>query len=99
MRTKVVKRMPNSDPVPCRRRVPLPTDAAKRAGEDKRVASSVRQNSEMFLSDLGDGTTEIRVKAKAQVFGKLGSFGLNVMKTKIERLWQEFCGNVGEQLA
>ena len=62
-------------------------------GEDSSVASAMTQSSEMFLSDLGNGTTEIRIKAKADVMGRLGSFGLSVMKTKADRMWEEFGAN------
>ena len=67
-------------------------------GEDKTVASSMKQESELFLTDLGDGSTEIHVKAHAQVFGRLGSFGLTVMKTKIDRMWKEFGENLINQM-
>lgn len=60
------------------------------AGEDSAVASSMKQTSELFLTDLGNGSTEIRVKAKADVLGRLGTFGLGVMKTKVDRMWEEF---------
>jgi carbon monoxide dehydrogenase subunit G len=62
-------------------------------GEDSTVASSMTQSSEMFLTDLGNGKTEIRIKAKADVMGRLGSFGLSVMKTKADRMWDEFGAN------
>jgi carbon monoxide dehydrogenase subunit G len=63
-------------------------------GEDSSVASSVKQTSEMFLTEQPDGSTELRVKAKADVFGRLGSFGLSVMKTKADRMWDEFGANI-----
>jgi carbon monoxide dehydrogenase subunit G len=59
-------------------------------GEDTAVASSMKQTSELFLTDLGDGSTEIHVKAKADVLGRLGTFGLSVMRTKVDRMWDEF---------
>jgi hypothetical protein len=62
-------------------------------GEDSSVASSMTQSSELFLTDSGNGTTEIRIKAKADVLGRLGSFGLSVMKTKADRMWEEFGAN------
>jgi uncharacterized protein len=62
-------------------------------GEDSSVASSMKQSSEMFLTDLGDGNTQIRIKATADVLGRLGSFGLSVMKTKADRMWDEFGAN------
>lgn len=67
-------------------------------GEDSSVASSVKQSSEMFLTSQPDGTTQLRVKAKADVFGRLGSFGLSVMKTKADRMWEEFGANLAAVL-
>lgn len=69
------------------------------SGEDSRIASSVQHESELFVTDLGDGQTEIRVKGKAQVFGKLGSFGLSMMKPKIDRMWGEFGAALTERLS
>jgi uncharacterized protein len=62
-------------------------------GEDSSVASSMKQNSELFVTDLGDGSTQIRIKVTADVLGRLGSFGLSVMKTKADRMWDEFGAN------
>src|SRR5271166_1522120 len=45
-------------------------------GEDSSVASSLRHTSEIFLTEQPGDQTELRVKAKAEVFGRLGSFGL-----------------------
>jgi carbon monoxide dehydrogenase subunit G len=59
-------------------------------GEDSSVASSMKQSSELFLTDLGGGNTQILIKATADVLGRLGSFGLSVMKTKADRMWDEF---------
>lgn len=63
------------------------------AGEDSSVASSLKQTTEMFLTEQQNGT-EIRIKTHAEVFGRLGSFGLSVMKTKADRMWEEFGANL-----
>jgi uncharacterized protein len=68
------------------------------SGEDSAVASSLKQVSEIFLSEQGDGTTELRMKVKAQVLGRLGTFGLSAMKTKADRLWDEFAINLQARL-
>jgi uncharacterized protein len=68
-------------------------------GEDSAVASSIKQTSELFLIDQGDGTTEISVTGKADILGRLGTFGLNVMKTKVDRMWVEFGENLNAVLA
>ena len=62
-------------------------------GEDSTVASSMKQTSELFLTDLGARGTELRIKSKADVLGRLGSFGLSIMKTKADRMWDEFGAN------
>jgi carbon monoxide dehydrogenase subunit G len=59
-------------------------------GEDASVGSSLKQTSEIFLRQQDGGATELRVKVKVDVFGRLGSFGLSVMKTKADRMWEEF---------
>lgn len=72
---------------------------AEGTGEDASVASSFKQQSEMFLGEQPDGTTELRIKVKVDVLGRLGSFGLGVMKTKADRMWDEFGENLGRRLA
>jgi carbon monoxide dehydrogenase subunit G len=66
-------------------------------GEDSSVASSLKQVTEMFLSEQAGGT-EVRIKTHAEVFGRLGSFGLSVMKTKADRMWEEFGANLAAVL-
>lgn len=59
-------------------------------GEDTSVASSLKQTSDIFLTELPDGNTELRMTISVDVLGRLGTFGLNVMKTKADRMWDEF---------
>lgn len=67
-------------------------------GEDASVASSLKQQSEMFLAEQADGSTELRMKVKVDVLGRLGSFGLSVMKTKADRMWDEFGQNLAKRI-
>ncbi|MGO4332299.1 CoxG family protein, partial [Cupriavidus sp. M-11] len=67
-------------------------------GEDASVASSLRQSSEVFLSAQPDGGTELRIKLSVDVLGRLGTFGLSVMKTKADRMWEEFGANLCARL-
>ena len=67
-------------------------------GEDASVASSLKQQSELFLTELSDGRTELRMKVKVDVLGRLGTFGLGVMKTKADRMWEEFGQNLVARL-
>ncbi len=68
-------------------------------GEDASVASSLKQVSEIFLSEMPDGQTELRMKIRVDVLGRLGTFGLSVMKTKADRMWDEFGVNLAARLA
>jgi len=68
------------------------------AGEDSTFTSSLKQSSEVFLADRGDGTMELRTKAKVEVFGRLGSFGVSMLKTKADRMWEEFGRNLATHL-
>ena len=67
-------------------------------GEDASVASSLKQQSELFLTEMPDGQTEIKTKVKVDVLGRLGAFGLSVMKTKADRMWDEFGQNLVARL-
>jgi carbon monoxide dehydrogenase subunit G len=69
------------------------------SGDDASVASSFRQTSEMFLDELPDGQTSVRMKVTVDVLGRLGTFGLNVMKTKADRMWDEFGVNLAARVA
>jgi len=62
-------------------------------GEDSSLTSSLKQSSEVFLTDRGDSTMELRMRFKIEIFGRLGSFGLDIIKTKADRMWQEFGRN------
>lgn len=68
-------------------------------GEDTSVASSLKQQSEIFLSEQPDGQTELRIKVLVDVMGRLGTFGLSVMKTKADRMWDEFARNLATRLS
>lgn len=57
-------------------------------GEDLSLTSSLKLTNEMFLADLGDGNTELRMKLKVDLFGRLGTFGFSIIKTKADRMWE-----------
>ena len=71
---------------------------AEGTGEDASVASSLKQQSEIFLAPTADGGTELRIKVKVDVLGRLGTFGLSVMKTKADRMWEEFGANLAARI-
>lgn len=72
---------------------------AEGTGEDASVASSLKQTSEMWLTEREGGGTELRMKVAVDVLGRIGTFGLGVMKTKADRLWDEFGVNAAARLA
>ena len=67
-------------------------------GEDSSFTSSLKQSSEVFLDDRGDGRIELRTKVNIEVFGRLGTFGVSMLKTKADRMWEEFGRNVAAHL-
>lgn len=67
-------------------------------GEDSTFTSSLKQSSEVFLAERGDRTIELRTKVNVEVFGRLGSFGVNMLKTKADRMWEEFGRNLAAHL-
>ena len=69
------------------------------AGEEASLTSSLRQTAELFLTDNGNGTTEVRSVMRVEILGRLGTFGSSVMRTKADRLWEEFGRNLAERVA
>ena len=67
---------------------------AEGTGEDASVASSLKQRTEVFLTPAAEGGTELRIRVSVDLLGRLGTFGLSVMKTKADRLWEEFGANL-----
>jgi carbon monoxide dehydrogenase subunit G len=72
---------------------------AEASGEDGKIGSSVSAKVEMRLTPTGDSQTELCVKAKADVLGRLGTLGLNPMRTKAEGMWGQFCEALALQLS
>lgn len=71
---------------------------AEGTGEDSSVASSMKQTTEMHLEALPDGQSQLRLKVKVDVVGRLATFGLSALKTKADRLWDEFGQNLVKHL-
>jgi uncharacterized protein len=63
---------------------------AEGTGEDSSVASSLKHRTVMQLTPHAAGGTELLMRVQVDVFGRIGSFGLSAMKTKADRLWDEF---------
>ena len=68
------------------------------SGEDSSIGSSVKSISEMFVTAIDDNRSNLRVTTRATVLGKLGALGLNPMRTKAERMWEEFCRNLEAEI-
>ena len=68
-------------------------------GEDAALASSLKHQSEVFLSELPNQQTEFKIYTKVEIFGRVGTFGLSAMKTKADRMWDEFVVNLQNSLA
>ena len=69
------------------------------SGEDAALASSLKHQSEVFLSELPNQQTEFKIHTKVEIFGRVGTFGLSAMKTKADRMWDEFIVNLQNSLA
>lgn len=72
---------------------------AEGTGEDSKVASAMRQTTELELQDAGDAGTHMMARVRVDVTGKLATFGLSVMKTKADRMWDEFCANLERRVS
>ena len=71
---------------------------AEGTGEDSSVASSLKQTTELTLTPQDDDTTDLRIQVQVELLGRMGNFGLSVMKTKADRLWDEFGVNLSAML-
>ena len=67
-------------------------------GEDSTLTSSLRLKSEVFLKERSERSTEIRMLLDVELLGRLGSFGLNIVKTKADRMWDEFGRNLAAKV-
>jgi carbon monoxide dehydrogenase subunit G len=59
-------------------------------GEEGGRASSLTADSVLRLTAVGDSETEVYYASEIAVLGRLGKFGLGVMKKKAESLGREF---------
>jgi uncharacterized protein len=71
---------------------------AEGTGEDRSVASSLKQTTEMHLEALPNRQSQLRLNVKVDVVGRLATFGLSALKTKADRLWDEFGQNLVKYL-
>jgi carbon monoxide dehydrogenase subunit G len=59
-------------------------------GEEGSRASSLSAENTLRLTALGEGETEVFYASEAAVVGRLGKFGLGVMRKKAESLGRDF---------
>ncbi|RII84242.1 CoxG family protein [Neopusillimonas maritima] len=67
-------------------------------GEDSSLTSSLKHTSEVFLTELGPNETEFRTIVNVELLGRLGSFGMNMVKTKADRMWDDFGRKLAERI-
>lgn len=72
--------------------------ASTTKGEEGGRASSVTATNTLALKALGDNETEVSYSSEVSVVGRLGKFGLGVMKKKAEQLGGEFAEKFREQV-
>lgn len=77
-----------------------PPNFAKYAtrGEEGGRASRINAESTLTLSEISDGQTEVAYTSDVSIVGRLGKFGLGVMKKKAKSIGQEFAANIAKQL-
>jgi len=57
-------------------------------GEEGGKASSLTASSELYVREVADNRTEVRYASEVSIFGRLGKFGLGIMKKRAEALSQ-----------
>lgn len=62
-------------------------------GEEGTRASVISSNNELLLAPAENGGTEVKYAAEVSVTGRLGKFGLGMMKKKAESLGVKFAEN------
>jgi carbon monoxide dehydrogenase subunit G len=67
-------------------------------GEEGTRASTLLAKSVLELEEIGSGATAVRYSSDIAVMGRLGKFGLGVMKKKAEALGAEFAAAVSERI-
>ena len=61
-------------------------------GEEGGRASTLTAHNTLHLTPLDGGGTEVRYASEVSIFGRLGKFGLGIMKKKAKALGAEFAG-------
>ena len=67
-------------------------------GEEGGKASMVTANSELRLKPVNGEQTEVNYKSEVSIVGRLGKFGLGIMKKKAKAIGEEFAENFRARL-
>ena len=67
-------------------------------GEEGGKASMVPANSELRLKPVNGEQTEVNYKSEVSIVGRLGKFGLGIMKKKAKAVGEEFAENFRARL-
>jgi hypothetical protein len=67
-------------------------------GEEGGRLSSISAQNELILADEGQGITRVSYSAEVQIVGRLGKFGLGIMKKKAKALGEEFARALREKI-
>jgi carbon monoxide dehydrogenase subunit G len=68
-------------------------------GEEGTRASMISAENVVSLAELPDGSTQVTYSSEVSVTGRLGKFGLGMMKKKAEALGNEFAAAFREKMA
>ena len=68
-------------------------------GEEGGKASSLSAQSELNLTEIGGGRTEVRYSSEASIFGRLGRYGLGMMKKKADAIGTDFAAAFTQRVA
>ena len=78
---------------------PLKRLACVTRGEEGGRASSLSAQSELLLTEVDGGRTQIRYSSEASIFGRLGRYGLGMMKKKADAVAAEFAAAFTQRVA
>ena len=67
-------------------------------GEEGSRASILNSRNELRLTDLGDGSVKVEAEAEVSISGRLGRFGLPIMKKKASQIAGQFALAMQNQL-
>lgn len=67
-------------------------------GEEGSKASIISATSEMLLTAVDDNSTEIACISEISIVGRLGKFGLGIMKKRAGKLAEEFAAAVQQRM-